>query len=179
MAETADLAAEMLRRAEAEVDRAVGEFERGEDVHYPSFDCIDGITADWEPNADMPVLYPAGRPVVATLNSHVAEDPCCGRNVLWETKTLLPRRLVKPDVARLRAAARRGAERAIAAVRRKNGAIDPARALRCLYFAVWFGGLRDEFSRQFSECARTCPEDLETFERFADLHPRGRSGKRS
>lgn len=178
MAKMADLTAEMYRRAEAEVERAVGEFERGENVRYTSFSYIDGITPGWEPNADMPVLYPAGKPVVGRLSSHDVEEPPYGR-IRYYTNVRLPRRLVKLDVARLRAVARHEAERTIAALRKKEDAADTTCALRCLYFAVWIEGLRDEFSRQFSECARTCPEKLETFVSHAHLCPKGWFGRKS
>ena len=169
MTDKSDLAAEMLRRAEAEVDRAVGEFVRGEDVHYPSFTYLDRITAEWEPNPDMPVLFPAGRPVYGTLTTEIVAEPPTGLT-RYDTDAWLPRELVKLDVARLRTAARRAAEKVIR-VTTENRATDPDRILRGLYFAVWHS-LRHEFSRQFSDTARNSPVKLETFLSHAHVYPR-------
>ena len=94
MADKSDLAAEIFRRAEAEVTRAVGEFVRGGDVHYPSFSYIDRITAEWEPNPDMPVLFPGGRPVYGTLESEIVAEPPTGLT-RYDTNAWLPRELVK------------------------------------------------------------------------------------
>ena len=105
MTDKSDLAAEMLRRADAEVERAVGEFERGGDVHYPSFSYIDRITAEWKPNPDMPVLFPGGRPVYGTLATEIVAEPPTGRT-RYDTNAWLPRELVKLEVAPLRTAAR-------------------------------------------------------------------------
>ena len=169
MADKSDLAAEIFRRAEAEVERAVGEFERGEDVHYPSFTYLDRITAEWEPGDDMPVLFPAERPVFGTLATGIVAEPPTGRT-RYDTNAWLPRELVELDVPRLRAAARRAADKMIRIVT-ENRATDPDRILRGLYFAVWHS-LRQEFSRQFSETARNSPVKLETFLSHAHLYPR-------
>ena len=164
-----DFAAEMLRRAEAEVERAVGEFVRGEDVRYPSFSYLDRITAEWEPNPDMPVLFPGGRPVFGTLATEIVAEPPTGAT-RYDTNAWLPRELVKLDVAQLRTAARRAAEKVIV-LTTENRATNPDRILRGLYFAVWHA-LRLEFSRQFSETARNSPVKLKTFLNHAHVYPR-------
>ena len=170
MTDKTDWRKEALRRAEAEVERAVGEFVRGEDVHYPSFTYLDRITAEWEPGDDMPILFPGGRPDYGTMATEIVAEPPTGRT-RYDTNAWLPRELVKLDVPRLRTAARRAAEKVIR-IATENRATDPDRILRGLYFAVWHA-LRLEFSRQFSETARNSPVKLETFVSHAHLYPKG------
>ena len=71
--------AEARRIANAEVDRAVREFENGEDVRYPCYSSITDGRTTRHFNGEMRVIYPAGKPVIGTLSA-------------WSGRTTIPTR---------------------------------------------------------------------------------------
>ena len=170
MAEDFDWVAEARRIADAEVERAVKEFESGEDVMYPSYAtiCYGKDKPPRELNGEMRVLYPAGRPVVGTLTVKTVDEPH-GRTRYF-TNALVPREEIVLDVPKLQEQARYAAEGLAKSLMKDYGlAIDPKRFLKVVHIALWNWKLRGEFSRQFSEAAKAYPGKLETFVRHQHL----------
>ena len=165
-----DWVEEARRIADAEVDRATGEFRRDEAVRHPSFDYIlKQIKPGWQADGTMPVLYPAG-PVCGVLSVNTVEEAPHGL-IRYTTYARLPREFVKLDVAKLREAGRCAAERIIRYVAEQNPEGGATHNLRCIYIALWHA-LKKEFSRQLSEAALVCPVKLETFTSHCHLHPK-------
>ena len=152
---------EARRIAAAEVDRAVREFESGEDVRYPCYSSImDGRTTR-NFNGELRVIYPAGKPVVGTLSAKVVAEPPTGRTRYF-TNVRIPREFVKLDVERMRARALRRAESMAKFVLRQERP-NRAKLPKLIHMVLWCGCLREEFARSFSEAAKAYPGKLETF----------------
>ena len=161
--------AEARRIADAEVERAVREFENGEDVRYPCYSTIVyGDRPSRELNGKMRVLYPAGCPVVGTLCAKTVDEP--HGIVRYFTLAEIPREAIVLDVPKLRAQARFAAEGMAKYLMRKYGSeIDPTRFRKLMHMVMWNGRLRREFARQFSEAAKAYPGKLKTFVRHRHL----------
>lgn len=157
-----DFVAVARRIADAEVDRAVREFESGEDVRYPCYSTIiDGRNPPRGLEGEMRVLYPAGCPVCGTLSAEVVAEPPTGRTRHF-INARLPREFVKLDAAAMRDRARRNAEH-MAKRELERERPDIRRLKKLVLMALWNGCLRREFARQFSEAAKAHPGKLETF----------------
>ena len=169
MAEDFDWIAEARRIADAEVERAAAEFERGEDVRYPCYSTIvDGRNPPRELNGEMRVLYPAGRPVAGTLFAKTVDEPC--GKVRYFTLAKVPREAIVPDVPKLRAQARLAAEHMARTMAERYGSkIDAQKFRKAVHMAMWNGRLRGEFARQFSAAAKAHPGKLEAFVRHRHL----------
>ena len=152
---------EARRIAAAEVDRAVREFESGEDVKYPCYSSITNGRMTRHFNGEMRVIYPAGKPVIGTLSTKVVEEPPTGRTCYF-TNALIPRKFVKLDVPRMRARALWHAEN-MAKLELRNEHPNRAKLPKLVHMVLWNGYLREDFARCFSAAAKAYPGKLETF----------------
>ena len=153
--------AEARRIANAEVDRAVREFENGEDVRYPCYSSITNGRTTRHFNGEMRVIYPAGKPVIGTLSAKVVEEPPTGRTCYF-TNARIPRKFVKLDVPRMRARALWHAEN-MAKLELRNEHPNRAKLPTLVHMVLWNGYLREDFAKCFSDAAKAYPGKLETF----------------
>lgn len=167
---------EARRIADEEVERATGEFLRGEDVRYPCYATILTGRSCHEMDGEMQVLYPAGEPVAGTLSVEDVEEPPTGRTRYF-INTWIPRECVSLDVDKMRERARRSAE-AIARLEMHQEKPDRTRLPKLIRMMLWNGCLRADLARSFSDAAKASPGPHETFITHRHLIRSPRSGWR-
>lgn len=152
---------EARRIADAEVERATGEFLRGEDVRYPCYATFLSGNNRYEMNGGMRVLYPAGKPVVGMLSTKDVEEPPTGRTRYF-INAWIPRECVKLDIEKMRERARSNAE-IMAGLEQQQKYSAPEKLPKLVRMALWNGCLRADFAKYFSDAAKACPKKHETF----------------